>query len=40
VLPTLPSVLTIIINPIAIPDSSNSNSKDAMSVNPLAFLIL
>jgi hypothetical protein len=33
--PTLPSVLTIIINPIAIPDSSNNMSKDAINVNPL-----
>ena len=33
--PTLPSVVTIIISPIAIPDSSSSSSKDAINVNPL-----
>ena len=41
--PTLPSVLTIIISPIAIPDSSKSSNNVAISVNPreccLAFLI-
>jgi len=31
---TLPSVLTIISNPIAIPDNNNSISNDAISVNP------
>ena len=33
--PTFPSVVTIIINPMAIPDSSNSSIRDAISVNPL-----
>jgi amino acid transporter len=33
-------LFTIIISPIAIPDSSNSSSKDAISVNPLACSLL